>query len=105
VTSYILLSRVAAAVPIKTRHRFDRTDFEWLAEHVSSRLLGMAAIITGIPQHYRPLLHSLADAIDGKCYEAILNCALRLWGGTTRYVSLAHLYRTFGMALPRSSYR
>jgi hypothetical protein len=54
VASDILLPRVAAAVPIKPRHRLHRTDFEWLAEHVSSRLLGMAAIITGIPQHCRP---------------------------------------------------
>jgi hypothetical protein len=54
VTSDILLPRVTAAVPVKTSHGFDRTNFERLAEHVSSRLSGIATIITGIAQHCRP---------------------------------------------------
>jgi hypothetical protein len=57
VTPDILLRRVAAAIPIKSRHRFQRTDFERLAEHVSSRLFGMTTIVASILQYCRPLVH------------------------------------------------
>jgi hypothetical protein len=35
VTAHILSPGVAAAIPIKSRHGFERTDFKRLAKHVS----------------------------------------------------------------------
>src|SRR5262249_17332002 len=102
VTPYILLPCVTAAFPIKPRHRFHRTDFERLAEHVSSCLSGMTTIIAGVPQRVVPQGSQRLHSIDS---TAILNSVLPLWGGATPSVSLAHLYRAFGTAFPRSDYR
>ena len=50
------LRQVAAAVPIKTCHRLDRTEFKWLAEHVAIFTAPRAATtIPIVSQHRRTI--------------------------------------------------
>jgi len=53
VATNVLTTSVAAAVPIETRHRFDRTDFKRLAKHVSGRTPWFSTSPV-VPQHRNP---------------------------------------------------
>jgi hypothetical protein len=53
-TANVLSPSVAAAVPIKSCHRLDRTDFKWLTEHISGGVPPTAAISGIVSQHCRP---------------------------------------------------
>jgi hypothetical protein len=51
VTANVFSSSVAAAVPIKASHRFERTDFERLTQHIASRRWVAASIAVVVPKH------------------------------------------------------
>jgi len=46
VTPNVLLTGVAAAVPIEARHRFKRANFKWLAEHIWCRALTAGVVVS-----------------------------------------------------------
>ena len=53
VTANVLSPGVAAAIPIKSRHGFDRTDIKRLAEHISWATPPTASVTPIVPQHCR----------------------------------------------------
>ena len=65
VTANILSPGVAAAIPIKSRHGFDRTDIKRLAEHISWTTPPTASVTPIAPQHCRlPPLPNSQQASD-----------------------------------------
>jgi hypothetical protein len=53
VTANVLSPGVAAAIPIKSRHGFDRAEIKRLAEHVSGAAPPTASVTPIVPQHCR----------------------------------------------------
>jgi len=53
VTANVLSPGVAAAIPIKSCHRFDRADIKGLAEHVSGGAPLTTSVAPIVPQHCR----------------------------------------------------
>ena len=66
VTASVLSPGVAAAIPIKSRHGFDRTDIKRLAEHISRATPPTASVTPIVPQHCPlPPLLSQASSVTG----------------------------------------
>jgi hypothetical protein len=73
VTANVLSPGVAAAIPIKSCHGFDRTDIKRLTEHVS----GAAPVTLIVPQHCHlsPLLYPSVIRSGAQLYEPQLDNA------------------------------
>jgi hypothetical protein len=88
VTADVLSPSVAAAVPIKACHGFDRADFKRLAEHVAGRKLPPpASTIPIIPQRRR-----VPQRWAGCSFHAAIGCSLvDFYGAISFRRSIVHI--------------